>query len=355
LAASPRAATTPKETLSPTSYPDREEDTGAEIDRQSAMGVGLVDAARLRRSSRLDLLAPIGYTRWQTIKERPVAKVACLTLDLEPDLRAPDKRVRLLEDDAKLDWLLTLLKREGVPLTSFTVMSMTERYGDRLQALARAADIEFAVHSYSHDRAQPASDYEVERSWDAFGNLFNAPPRGYRAPNCLIDHAGIARLARRGFQYDSSIVPSVRFDEYGYNNLSYGRTPFRFEVDGRDIIEFPVACLAGVRVPLIFSYAKVFGVASYRLATAVLPLPDVAVTFFHPYDLYAGEIAGNIPGWKRYAHLRNADRAPLLLERLIAMFKWQGYRFTKIADLVPELQGDASLPVVDVSQNQHTA
>jgi peptidoglycan/xylan/chitin deacetylase (PgdA/CDA1 family) len=274
-----------------------------------------------------------------------VAKVACLTLDLEPDLRAPDGRVRLLDDDAKLEWLLALLKREAVPLTSFTVMSMAERYPDRLQALAREADIEFAVHSYSHDRANPASDYEVERSWDVFGKLFNAPPQGYRAPNCLIDHAGIARLARRGFEYDSSIVPSVRFDEYGYNNLSYGRTPFRFEVDGRGIIEFPVACLAGVRVPLIFSYAKVFGVAAYRLASAVLPLPDVAVTFFHPYDLYAGEIADNIPGWKRYAHLRNAGRAPLLLERLIAMFKWQGYRFAKLGDVAQRLETDATLPV----------
>jgi peptidoglycan/xylan/chitin deacetylase (PgdA/CDA1 family) len=278
-----------------------------------------------------------------------------LTLDLEPDLRAPDGRTRLLDDDTKLEWLLALLKREAVPLTSFTVMSMAAQYGDRLLALARQADIEFAVHSYSHDRAQPASDYEVERSWDAFGTLFNAPPRGYRSPNCLIDHAGLARLARRGFQYDSSIVPSVRFDEYGYNNLSYGRTPFRFQFDAGSIIEFPIACLAAVRLPLVFSYAKVFGVATYRLASAVLPLPDVAVTFFHPYDLYAGEIAHNIRGWKRYAHLRNADRAPLLLERLIAMFKWQGYRFAKVGDLVPELQQNASLPVVAVLQNQHAA
>lgn len=279
-----------------------------------------------------------------------MAKVACLTLDLEPDLRAPDGRVRLLEDDRKLEWLLALLKREGVPLTCFTVMSLGERYGERLRALAREADIDFAVHSFSHDRTQPASDYEVDRSWQAFGELFDAPPRGYRSPNCLIDHAGLARLTRRGFRYDSSIVPSVRFDEYGYNNLSYGRAPFRFQFDAGSIVEFPIACLAAIRLPLVFSYAKLFGVATYRLATAVLPLPDVAVTFFHPYDLYAGEIADNIPGWKRYAHLRNADRAPLLLERLIALFKWQGYSFAKMGDLVPEYERDPSLQVIRVPQ-----
>jgi len=283
-----------------------------------------------------------------------VPKIACLTLDLEPDLRAPDGRVRLLDDDTKLEWLLGLLKREAVPLTCFTVMSLGERYADRLRALVRE-DIEFAVHSFSHDRSQPASDYEVRRSWDVYGNLFNAPPRGYRSPNCLIDYAGLARLARQGFQYDSSIVPSVRFDEYGYNNLSYGRAPFRFQFGAESIIEFPVACLAGVRVPLVFSYAKLFGISVYRLASAILPLPDIAVTFFHPYDLYAGEIADHIPGWKRYAHLRNAHRAPLLLTQLITLFKRRGYHFAKVGDLATGFADDTSLPVVEVRPHSHTA
>jgi peptidoglycan/xylan/chitin deacetylase (PgdA/CDA1 family) len=277
-----------------------------------------------------------------------VPKVACLTLDLEPDLRAPDRRVRLLDDDSKLEWLLGLLRKEAVPLTCFTVMSLGERYADRLTVLSQSADIEFAVHSFSHDTSQPASAYEVERSWDAYCNLFNVPPRGYRSPNCLIDDAGIERLARQGFQYDSSIVPSVRFDEYGYNNWSYGRMPFRFNVDGRSIIEFPVACLKAVRLPLIFSYAKLLGMPAYRLATTVLPLPDIAVTFFHPYDLYAAEIAGRIPGWKRYAHLRNARRAPDMLAELIALFKRRGYSFAKLGDLAQSFQADASLPVKSI-------
>lgn len=38
-------------------------------------------------------------------------KVACLTLNLEPDLRAPDKRVRPLDDDTRLEWLLGLLEK----------------------------------------------------------------------------------------------------------------------------------------------------------------------------------------------------------------------------------------------------
>ena len=122
-----------------------------------------------------------------------MGKIACLTLDLEPDLRAPDGRVRLFEDDGKIEWLLALLKREAVPLTCFTVMSMAERYADRLKALALEADIEFAVHSFSHDRSQPASAYEVQRSWEVFCDLFNVQPRGYRTPNCLIDHAGLGR------------------------------------------------------------------------------------------------------------------------------------------------------------------
>jgi hypothetical protein len=275
-------------------------------------------------------------------------RLACLSVDMEPDLRCPDARIRLLDDEHRLEALCSLLAGENVPLTSFVVMKHARRYADRLNALARQTAVEFAVHSYSHDQNAPASEDEIKRSWDAFGEVWNAPPQGYRSPNCLIDSAGLRRLAGQGFFYDSSITPSVRWDRYAYNNLHLPTTPFVFNDLAAPLLEIPIACLAGVRAPFVFSYIKLLGLLTYKAASPLLPLPDTVVTYFHPYDLYAADIAGNIPGWKRYAHLRNSGRAMALLAAVVRMLKNRGYEFVLMRDLAQSVMQDGNVPAIAV-------
>jgi len=256
---------------------------------------------------------------------------------MEPDIHDPSGRIRLLDDDARMQNLVELLRREDVPLTVFTVMTHARQYLDRLKALARESKVEFAVHSFNHDTANPASEYEIRRSYETFGELWNAAPLGYRSPNCLIDEQGIARLAEHGFLYDSSIVPSLRPDRFGYNNLGFGREPFRFDAPSGEILEFPIACLGGIRLPLIFSYVKLLGFSTYEAALQMFPLPNVVVTYFHPFDLYINDVAQNIHGWKRAAHRRNASRALEILAQLIATLKRRGYTFALMKDVANDL------------------
>lgn len=260
-------------------------------------------------------------------------RYACLTIDMEPDLCCAEQRIRLLDTDAYFESFVHVLQQEQIPLTSFTVMSSAARHIDGLNALAAALKIEFAVHSYSHDTSNPASEYEVRSAREAFGEIWNAQPLGYRAPNCLIDRAGVETLAAEGFRYDSSIVPSLRLDGYAYNNLRFDRTPFEFVAPSGTLLELPVACLAGVRLPFIFSYVKLLGLGGYRAALAACPLPETVVMYLHPYDLYAFELATNIPGWKRYAHLRNSRRAFSILQDIITLLKSRGYKFVLMQDL----------------------
>ncbi len=268
-------------------------------------------------------------------------RIACLSLDMEPDLRDASQRIRLLDDDFRMQGLATLLRREGVPLTVFMVMSHARRYLDRLNALANEATIEFAVHSFSHDTDNPASEYEVRNSYEAFGEVWSRAPHGYRSPNCLIDEVGIDRLTRQGFAYDSSIVPSLRPDRYGYNNLGFGREPFRFGGPSGEILELPIATLGGIRLPLIFSYVKLLGLPAYKAAFDVFPLPHVVVTYFHPFDLYIEDVIQHTQGWKRVAHMRNAARATGLLSQLIAALKARGYTFVTMKDVAAGLQVDS--------------
>jgi hypothetical protein len=271
------------------------------------------------------------------MRQNPSQKIACLSVDVEPDLGRSTEQVRLFEDESRLDALCSLLRREDVPLTCFVVMKHAKFYADSLSFLADRISVEFAVHSFSHDQRFPASVTEISWAWDSYCNLWNRKPRGYRSPHCLISTSGLRNLTSQGFLYDSSVTPSVRFDQFKYNNLHLPTDPFWFKLREQSILELPIACFSIFRIPLILSYAKLIGPRAMHIANHVLSLPDVVVVYFHPYDLYVAEIAGDIQGWKRYAHLRNARYGMRILENMISMLKRRGYKFMLMENAVAEV------------------
>jgi peptidoglycan/xylan/chitin deacetylase (PgdA/CDA1 family) len=284
-----------------------------------------------------------------------LAKIACLSIDMELDLYCPDKRIRLLEEGTRLATFCSLLQRHNVPLTCFVVMQHATRYADALARLASATQTEFAVHSYSHDQDCPATVDEVRRSWDAYCDIWNLEPRGYRSPNCLIDTEGLRNLADRGFLYDSSVTPSVRIDKYGYNNWHLPTEPFWFTSRERRILELPVGCFGGVRLPLALSYMKLLGLRAMRAASTCLSLPEVAVIYFHPHDLYINEISHHIHGWKKFAHLRNARNGFRMLEGVIAMLKERGYQFTLMERAAEQMKGRSMLTLSSLSGRERSS
>lgn len=259
-------------------------------------------------------------------------RLACLTLDVEPD-DPGDPRIRLFDEPERFSWFRDVLRDAHAPLTAFVLMKHAQGYATPLAALAESVPVELGVHSYSHDRKNTASVDEVRRARDEFIRLWGTAPHGYRAPYGLIDFEGVRTLMNEGFQYDSSIFPVFRPDEFGYNNLRYPRGPFLFSDGTRDIIEIPLAALGGCRLLYSLSFVKLFGAGVYRNLMRVFPLPEIAVIDLHPYDFYAGEIASAFKSWKRAAHLRNAAKAPELFVDMIETLRRQGYRFVTVGDI----------------------
>jgi peptidoglycan/xylan/chitin deacetylase (PgdA/CDA1 family) len=105
-------------------------------------------------------------------------------------------RVRLFEDESLMDALAAALDRHGVKLTGFVVMSMLERHADALERMRGRLPIEFEVHSFSHDQTNACSREEIERSVETYRRHWGESPRGYRAPNGLIDPGGVADTTR---------------------------------------------------------------------------------------------------------------------------------------------------------------
>jgi len=256
-------------------------------------------------------------------------RLACLTLDVEPD--TPNGAgIRLFEEPEKFAWFRDTLRGTGAPLTAFIVMQHGERHAPSLERLASSVPVELAVHSYSHNRACTASPDEVCRARDSFASLWGYAPSGYRAPYGLIDNKGLCTLMREGFHYDSSVFPTLRVDEFGYNNLRYPIAPFVFTDGQRDLVEIPVAALRCCRLVYSLSFVKLLGPSTFRHLTRFFPLPDIVVVDLHPYDFYADQIAGSLRSWKRYAHLRNAQRAPALFEEMLEALRSDGYSFTSM-------------------------
>jgi peptidoglycan/xylan/chitin deacetylase (PgdA/CDA1 family) len=194
--------------------------------------------------------------------------------------------------------------------------------------------IRFECHSHNHNPHDTDSEKELDESITWYEKFFGHPPKGYRAPNGLISRSGLTRLAERGFVYDSSIFPSLRFDEYSYNHFRLPIHPYVVRAMGRTLIELPLAVIRRIRLVVSVSHIKLLGWRFYDPLIQLFGLPDVVIINSHPYDYFVRGHLHRIPGWKRWAHARNADNALPFLERLLRTLKSAGYTFLYIDDLL---------------------
>jgi len=275
-------------------------------------------------------------------------KIACITLDIEPDLRDPQRRVRMFEDAGLMDKYVTVIQASGIKVTGFLVTSLLETYGPEIDQFSQRIPIEFGVHSHNHDQQNACTREEVDQAFHAHQAFWENAPLGYRAPNGLIDKAGINNLLDYKFQYDASIFPTIRFDEYGYMNLNFPIVPFRFVRGQESLVELPFACLRTIRLVFSLSYAKLLSLSMYRMLMMFFPLPDVVILGSHPYDFYIPLIIDNIKGWKRFGHLRNARRTFDIFEQIVKMLNGQGYEFMYMSELSRYVQSMPDIRQISV-------
>jgi len=241
--------------------------------------------------------------------------------------------VRLFDVEGLMDRYAAIIEEHGVKVTSFLVTSLIDGYRTTIDRLGKRLSVEFGIHSHDHDTQDACSREQVDKAFHAYQAFFGMAPLGYRAPNGLIDKDGLNNLLDSQFQYDASIFPSIRLDEYGYSNLHVPREPFLFVRGGEVLVELPNACLQTIRLVFSLSYVKLMGLGLYRLLIPLFPLPDAVVLDSHPYDFYIPLIAHHLKGWKRLAHLRNAWQAFDVFEQIIKMLKSRGYEFAYMSEL----------------------
>jgi peptidoglycan/xylan/chitin deacetylase (PgdA/CDA1 family) len=271
-------------------------------------------------------------------------KIACLTLDMEPDYGDPEGHIRLLESQEYFERYTEIVNRYTAKVTMFTVTSLFPRFGEHFERLARTIPLEFAAHSHSHDPANGATRNEVESAAQVMKRINGSGPLGYRAPYGQITKDGLSHLLDAGYQYDASVYTSLRPGKFGYANLHMPNGPFRVTRGDDSLIEFPFTSLSRVRIVFGLSYIKLLGWNVYSSLLRTFGLPDITLSLSHPHDFYFHQLAGFHPvSLEKFALARNSRRAFDYYEKMLAELKQQGYEFTFLGEAYEHVQSFPAL------------
>jgi peptidoglycan/xylan/chitin deacetylase (PgdA/CDA1 family) len=271
-------------------------------------------------------------------------KIACLTLDMEPDYGDPDGHIRLLENPEYFERFVSIIQKHQAKVTMFTVTSLFDRFGEYFERLAKYIPLEYAAHSYSHDPYHAASRDEIEKSAQMLRRVDGNKPLGYRAPIGRMGKEGLNHLLDLGYQYDASVYTSVRPGKFGYANLHMPNSPFRITRGDESLIEFPFTSLSGVRIVFGLSYVKLLGWGLYSFLWRLFGLPEVALVLSHPHDFYFHQLAGFHPaGLEKFALSRNATHAFDYYDKMIAELNGKGYAFAFVSEVYKEIKPSQGL------------
>lgn len=261
---------------------------------------------------------------------RGIPLTACITLDLESDgFWNKDIFCELLENEQWLAQFKGVFLTHGIKLTCFVTGKLIEERPDYIDKISQL-DAEFELHSYSHNHLNPDSAEEIQKGSAAYEKHFARKPRGYRAPIGLISDEGMSRLAAAGFRYDSSVMPTFRPDEYGYNRLGQPTLP---HLHASGLLEIPMSVIPGIRLPLTLSFMKLFGPTFYKILFGIFGLPPLIVFDSHPYDYFPTRAQATRKDWKRCAHARNAAQAIHIFRNFVINLENRGYRFAFMSEL----------------------
>lgn len=264
------------------------------------------------------------------MKNESKRKLACFTLDLEPehcDL-VDGNHYRIFDG---LSEFLRVVKNHKLALTVFAAGIVLKEKPEAAYRLAEG-NAEIELHSYSHKRDAHGPD-EIERGMEAFNAAFGCRPRGYRAPLGIISRDEIDYLSRAGFLFDSSVFPS--FFPGRYCNITGAVSPYIHE--GTQLLELPITVIPRIRFPMSLSYIQILGFRAFETLLSMFGLPDNVVIDFHLHDIFPSLAFNELSlKWRLiYSRCFTRDRAGGLkdFERLAELLRARGYDFTTLLDL----------------------
>lgn len=228
--------------------------------------------------------------------------------------------------DLAVPRILEFLRSRDLTITFFIVGqdAAIESNQAALRALAQAGH-EIANHSFNHEPwlhlySEAQLDAELARAEEHIERATGMHPVGFRGPGFSLSNTTLRVLARRGYVYDATVFPNLlnplaRAYFFATSNLSreekvqrkalFGAfadalkplKPYRWELEGRTLLEIPVTTMPLLKIPIHLSYILYLSKYSrplarmyFRLALAMCALTNTQPSMLlHAVDFLGRE------------------------------------------------------------------
>lgn len=224
--------------------------------------------------------------------------------------------------------MLEILAAQKVRATLFVLGWVAERCPQIVRAIA-AAGHEVASHGYGHELVYSLGPDEfredVLRSKKHLEDLTGKPVRGYRAPCFSITSWAVPILQEAGFDYDSSVVPTVAHDRYGRLDGMEAGIPIVLLRDG--FYEVCISCVRLGKRGLPWGGGGYFRLVPYPLwgygVRAILRSGLPYVFYIHPWEIDPGQprVKG-LKGTNAFRQHVNLNRCEARFTALVGSFDW---------------------------------
>jgi polysaccharide deacetylase family protein (PEP-CTERM system associated) len=224
--------------------------------------------------------------------------------------------------------ILELLEARGARATFFVLGWVGERHPGLVRRIADAGH-EIASHGYGHELVYTLSETEfrndVERSKKGLEDVTGARVVGYRAPCFSITDWAVGILQELGFEYDSSVFPTVAHDRYGrLTGVEMGRPIVELRPGFHEVC---ISCLPIGPMGLPWGgggYFRLIPFGAWRAGVRhILGSGSPYVFYIHPWEIDPGQPRMEALGrMSRFRHYVNLDRCEERFRSLLSSFQW---------------------------------
>jgi polysaccharide deacetylase family protein (PEP-CTERM system associated) len=242
--------------------------------------------------------------------------------------------------------ILDLLEEHRGRATFFVLGWVAERQPELIRRIA-AGGHEIASHGYGHDLIYTLSPAEfradVERGKKLLEDVTGQRVIGYRAPSFSITDWAVSILQELGFEYDSSVFPTVAHDRYGrLRGVDSGQPILELR---RGFYEVCISCLPFGKRGLPWGgggYFRMLPYAAWRAGVShILGSGAPYVFYIHPWEIDPGQPRmRGLSAVSRFRHYLNLARCEDRFAALLGDFSW-----TTVRSLLEQRKPEApSLP-----------